>query len=103
MTVGEGVAAEVLHATASGAMIDHLANGVQAASAQARVGALLIVAGQVRWTLGVDGALRTTARWHSDVVCQASAGKTVAAYLTLGIGSALGRLTWIRRVWYDFC
>jgi len=54
-------------------MVDHIADGIVATGTGTRIAAALADAGQVTWTLGIDGTLRTTMRWSTKVVGQARA------------------------------
>ena len=69
-------------------MVDHLAVGPDAASADARIFALLLDASKVGRTFGVDDALGSAERRPSGVPGQAGAGLVAVDHLALGVGTA---------------
>lgn len=73
-------------------MIHHIAEGIEATRARARILAAFIDAGQVGWTLGVQSALRTTIGCTSNVIGQARADSRFPNDATLGV--------WSTRTWH---
>lgn len=80
-------------ADAYGAVVDHLALGVDSARVHARRRAFLIDAREFSGALGVHHALGSTTRRGSDEIRQAGAHGVVVHVSTLAIGPARSRAT----------
>lgn len=84
-------------------MIDHTAEGIQAARARARVSTLEVHARAVALALRVNGALGSTVGRHSHVFLLASAGWRASHVSTNGKTSAWRRYTWVlNNGWLDW-
>lgn len=91
-TLLERIAGVVLRARAHRTVIVHLAAGIQAASARARIHTALVHARLVQIALGAGRALRPAGGRHSDVVGQARAHRMLVDVATLAVRSARRRL-----------
>lgn len=81
-TASEGVARVARHTRAHRTVIHDRTHGVCAATARARVAALLIDTCARTRALGVDGALRPTRGRRADVALQARTSRTFTPHLT---------------------
>lgn len=84
-------------------VIHYGALSVQTAQTDARIAALLLHTCQLRWALGIDGALWSAIRRQTDVIFDARTRGTVTSHLTLGVGTTGRWQTRIRRRWRRFC
>lgn len=95
----EWVAGVTVHAGAHWGVTDHVAVGVRAARADARVLALLIDAGQVIGALAVAGASHSAIGRTADKAGQAGAQGYAVGRSALGVGPTGGRFARRRRSW----
>lgn len=86
--LGERIADVAGVTGADGHVAQDLAFGLEATGARARIAALLIDAGLIAGTVGVEDALGATVGRCTDVVFEARAGRAVADHLAAGVGSA---------------
>lgn len=93
----EGVTGVTRTTGTDGIVIHYRTRRVCAATARARVAALLIYTRARTRTLGIDRALWPATRRHSHVTFETRAGRALAAHLTHRVRTARTRLTrfWI--------
>lgn len=83
----EGITRVGAYAATLWTMIQHLTLGIQATRAGTRITAMLLQAGQVKWTLRIACALGTTGGWHAYKLGQAKAHGLSIDLTALCIGS----------------
>lgn len=87
-------------------MVNDSAASTDATGPRTRVSALLPDAGSVRCAVRVDGALRSTVGWHSDIGVRAGADWGVANRLAHRVRTAGGwraRVSWVLVFWLEHC
>lgn len=96
----ERIASEARRTTANGIVIDHLAIGVSAASADARIQTLVVQAGLGQRALGTHRALRPTGRWYAHEVCATRANRVLGNHATDAVRSTRRWSAWV--LWYSY-
>ena len=86
-------------------MVVHLAVGVEATRALARVCAVLVDAGEVVGAVGGHQALGPAVRWRAEVALDAGAHRLTMELAALRVRAARARKTWVHvdgRSWCGF-
>lgn len=87
-TAGEGISGVTRHTLACRPVLDDRAHGVQAAGADAWIGAALVHTGQVRRAVGTAEALGPAVGRTAEVVGQTGACRRTADIDAFRVGSA---------------